>query len=148
MKRSFLVFLRFSFYLVTISLGVGVVLFLVVSKEEGGDRLLEYSAIASASATVAIAVLTLVLAIETWRMRNQQYAQIQQEKVNSVRPLVVVELAEGRVINDRMIVVKNLGKGIAFDVSFEVAGEGGCPDVESKIVDYISGHGFIKKRYA
>nr|WP_298251119.1 hypothetical protein [uncultured Halomonas sp.] len=142
---KFLSSLRVVFYVAIIASGIAVVSFLVISQREGVGNLVEYSAIVSASATVAIAVLTLVLAIETWRMRNQQYSQIQKEKINSVMPLVVVELAEGRVINDRMIVIKNLGRGIAFDVTFEVSGEGGCPDVEERIIKYISGHGFIKK---
>lgn len=145
MIRKSLPALRVIFYFSIIALGMGVISFLVLSQRGGTGSLIEYSAIVSASATVAIAVLTLVLAIETWRMRNQQYSQIQQEKVNSVRPLVVVELAEGRVINDRMIVIKNLGRGIAFDVSFEISGEGGCSPVEEKIIKYISGHGFVKK---
>ncbi len=128
-----------------IALGVVIISFLVLSQKREAEDLIGYSAIISASATVAIAVLTLVLETETWRMRSQQYSQIQQDKINSVRPLVVVELVEGRVINDRMIAIKNLGRGIAFDVTFEVSGEGGCPRVEEKIIEYISGHGFIKK---
>ncbi|WP_311945598.1 hypothetical protein [Halomonas piscis] len=145
MIRKIFSALRVIFYISIISSGIVIILFLVLAKSRATESLIEYTSIVSASATVAIAILTLVLAIETWRMRNQQYSQIQKDKVNSVRPLVVVELAEGRVINDRMIVIKNLGRGIAFDVNFEIAGEGRCHHVEDKIINYISEHGFIKR---
>lgn len=145
MVRKILSALRIIFYLVIIGLGIGIISFLVLSQINTPERTIGYSTLVSSASTVAIAILTLVLAMETWRMRNQQYSQIQQEKINSVRPLVVVELSEGRVIDDRTIVIKNLGKGIAFDVVFEVLGEGSCPHIEKIIISKIKEHGFIKK---
>lgn len=139
-------YLKSTLYFMVCFFGMSVVAFLIFSGlKNDQETAVFYSAIATSGATVAIAILTMVLAIETWSMRNQQQAQIRQEVINSVRPLVVVELAEGRVINDRMIVIKNLGKGIAFDVTFSIYKEGVSPEAEEKIIDRIEEHGFIKK---
>lgn len=137
---------RTFMYFVVCIFGILVVAFLIYSGfENEKETAVFYSAVATSGATVAIAILTMVLAIETWRMRNQQQRQIRQEVINSVRPLVVIELVEGRVINDRTMLIKNLGKGIAFNVSFEIVGEGCSPEAEEKIIDRISSHGFVKK---
>ncbi|WP_447955630.1 hypothetical protein [Vreelandella sp. EE7] len=138
--------IRGVLYFFVCALGIGVVAFLIYSGfENEQETAVFYSAVATSAATVAIAILTMVLAIETWRMRNQQHEQIKKEVINSVRPLVVVEISEGRVINDRIILIKNMGKGIAFDVGFEVTGEGNSPEAEEKIIKNISDHGFIKR---
>lgn len=139
-------YLKSFLYFMVCFFGMSVVAFLIFSGlKNDQETAVFYSAIATSGATVAIAILTMVLAIETWSMRNQQQRQIQQEVINSVRPLVVTELIEGRVINDRTMVIKNLGKGIAFNVSFEISGEGVSPEAEEKIIDRISSHGFVKK---
>lgn len=139
-------YLKSFLYFFVCLFGMSVVAFLIfIGLRNDQETAVFYSAIATSGATVAIAILTMVLAIETWSMRNQQQRQIQQEVINSVRPLVVIELVEGRVINDRTMVIKNLGKGIAFNVSFEIVGEGSSPEAEEKIIDRISSHGFVKK---
>lgn len=139
-------FLRALLYVCACSFGVSVVAFLILSGIiRDQETAVFYSSVATSGATVAIAILTMVLAVETWRMRNQQQRQIQQEIISSVRPLVVVELAEGRVINDRTIIIKNLGKGIAFNVSFKIEERGNSLHAEREIVERISEHGFVKK---
>lgn len=136
---------RGIFYFLVFMLSAFAVVFLIKVSVEQPNLLGGYSAMVGALATVSIAALTCVLALETWRMRNQQYAQIQKQRTDEVKPLVVFELAEGRVINDRTMVIKNLGRGIAYDVSFEIRRYNPGLKSEDVLVDRLNAHGVIKK---
>lgn len=74
----------------------------------------------AALATVAIAVLTLVLAMETWRLRAAQTAQIEELRRDSLRPNVEFYLlpapASFQFIN---VHIENNGKGAAKNIRFD-----------------------------
>lgn len=74
----------------------------------------------SALATLAIAILTFVLARETWELRKAQSAQLDGVRLESIRPNVSVSLETSMVgMKFADVKVKNLGKGIARNVSIE-----------------------------
>lgn len=74
----------------------------------------------AALATVAIALLTLVLAMETWRLRAAQTAQIEELRRDSLRPNVEFYLlpapASFQFIN---VHIENNGKGAAKNIRFD-----------------------------
>jgi len=73
----------------------------------------------SAVATVAIAVLTFVLAKETWYLREAQIEQVNELRVQSIRPNVAVKFFSSKIsFNLMMLEISNLGKGIARNVRF------------------------------
>ncbi|WP_429052148.1 hypothetical protein [Aeromonas rivipollensis] len=73
-----------------------------------------------AIATVSIAVLTFILAKETWHLRNAQISQLNEIRRESMRPNVIVNIQPSIVsISFWDVVIQNLGKGIAKNVSFE-----------------------------
>lgn len=74
----------------------------------------------SAVATVAIAVLTFVLAKETWYLREAQIEQVNDLRVQSIRPNVSVKFFSSKIsFNLMMLEISNLGKGIARNVRFK-----------------------------
>lgn len=74
----------------------------------------------SALATVAIAVLTFILAKETWYLRLAQNAQIAEIRKDSVRPTLSFSLQNNLASFHFMdVLVKNSGKGTAYDIKFE-----------------------------
>lgn len=73
-----------------------------------------------AIATVSIAVLTFILAKETWHLRSAQIEQLNEIKKEAMRPNVVVNVQPSMVsISFWDVVIQNLGKGIAQNVTFE-----------------------------
>lgn len=73
-----------------------------------------------AIATVSIAVLTFILAKETWHLRNAQIEQLNEIRKEAMRPNVVVNVQPSMVsISFWDVVIQNLGKGIAQNVTFE-----------------------------
>lgn len=81
------------------------------------------SAIISAIATFIIALLTIVLAVETWRLRRTQDAQINTNRKEAMRPHVEIFL-ESSIVGFQFIVLKveNIGRGIARHITFEIEG--------------------------
>lgn len=74
----------------------------------------------SALATVAIAVLTFVLAKETWYLREAQIEQVNELRLQSIRPNVSIKFFSSPIsFNLMMLEVSNLGKGIARNVRFK-----------------------------
>ncbi len=73
----------------------------------------------AALATVSIAVLTFVLAKETWSLRKSQTEQLNQLRLESIRPNIVVNIqpsaGDPRMLD---VVIQNLGKDTAHNVVF------------------------------
>jgi len=92
----------------------------------------------SALATVAIAVLTFVLAKETWYLREAQIEQVNELRVQSIRPNVSIKFFSSPIsFNLMMLEVSNLGKGIARNVRFKFYDRNGneIKATENAIVD-------------
>ncbi|MEQ5802548.1 hypothetical protein [Halomonas sp. H10-9-1] len=92
----------------------------------------------SAIATVTIAVLTFVLAKETWYLREAQIEQVNELRVQSIRPNVSVKFFSSRIaFNLMMLEISNLGKGIARNVRFKFYDKSGneIKATENAIVD-------------
>lgn len=132
------------FYFLLVSILAAAIAFIAYTYKIDSTAGIEYSSLVSSFATLAIAILTVILAIETWSLRSLQNQQIRMDKINSVQPLVTLELVEGNSINDRNVVVRNLGKGIAFDVSFEFLSENESGISDAFIIDKLNSHGFIR----
>lgn len=79
------------------------------------------SAIISAIATSIIAFLTIVLAVETWRLRRTQDAQIDNNRKENIRPHIEIFL-ESSVVGFQFILfkVENIGRGLARSIRFEI----------------------------
>lgn len=89
----------------------------------------------SALATVAIAILTFVLAKETWYLREAQIAQVNELRIQSIRPNVSVKLFSSPISLNLMILeVSNLGKGIARNICFKFYDRDGSEIKESDSV--------------
>ncbi len=74
----------------------------------------------SAIATVSITILTFFLAKETWHLRRAQIEQLNEMKKESMRPNVVVNVQPSMIsISFWDVIIQNLGKGIAQNVTFE-----------------------------
>lgn len=74
----------------------------------------------SAIATVVIAILTIVLAKETWSLRDAQIKQLEELKLENIRPNVGIELKSSRVgVNFLDVNIMNHGKGIAKLIKFK-----------------------------
>lgn len=85
---------------------------------------IENPAVATAAAslaTVAIAFLTFIMAAEARALRFAQYAQMEEVRKESIRPLIEIFIEQPenyfQVFNIR---VENVGKGIAKDISFNL----------------------------
>lgn len=80
----------------------------------------------TASATVAISILTFVLAKETWHLRLAQIRQIEDLRIESIRPSLEFYLLSAPASVQFMNVnIENNGKGVAKNISFEFLGENG-----------------------
>ncbi|MDN5502872.1 MAG: hypothetical protein L0H10_03475 [Comamonas sp.] len=95
----------------------------------GGDGKLAadtLSAWVGAIATVAIAILTFILARETWYLRLAQIRQIDELKIEAMRPsLEFYILSTQASIHMMNAHIQNNGKGVARNVSFKFYGNGG-----------------------
>ena len=92
----------------------------------------------TAFATVAIAVLTFVLAKETWYLRLSQILQVEELRIESIRPSLEFYLLSAPASFQFMNVhIENNGKGAAKNVFFEFSGENGhkLNDHERMVVD-------------
>ena len=86
----------------------------------------------TAAATVMITVLTLILAVETWRLRAAQSAQIQNLQRESIQPSVSLSLSSNAAgIHFMDAKVANTGKGIAKKIKFSFRDRGGSPAIEA-----------------
>lgn len=105
-----------------VALPLTLILGIFVGTQIQFDNILHADSLSSwitAMATVAIAVLTFVLAKETWYLREAQIQQVNELRIQSIRPNVSIQLLHSPVsYNLMMIEVKNLGKGIAKNVRF------------------------------
>lgn len=73
----------------------------------------------TAAATVVITVLTFILAVETWRLRAAQSAQIENLHRESIQPSVSLSLSTNPAgIHFMDAKVANTGKGIAKNIRF------------------------------
>lgn len=73
----------------------------------------------SAAATVVITILTFILAIETWRLRSAQTAQIEKLQQESIQPNVSLSLTSNAAgVHFMDAVISNSGKGIARNIRF------------------------------
>lgn len=84
------------------------------------------SAWVGAIATVAIAILTFILARETWYLRLAQIRQIDELKIEAMRPSLEFYILSAQASIHMMNAhIQNNGKGIARNVSFKFYGSSG-----------------------
>lgn len=86
----------------------------------------------TAAATVMVTVLTFILAVETWRLRATQSAQIENLHRESIQPNVSLSLnvnPAGIHFMDAKVV--NAGKGIAKNVRFYFMDRSGSPATDA-----------------
>ncbi|WP_310636241.1 hypothetical protein [Delftia acidovorans] len=84
------------------------------------------SAWVGAIATVAIAILTFILARETWYLRLAQIRQIDELKIEAMRPSLEFYILSAQASIHMMNAhIQNNGKGIARNVSFKFHGSSG-----------------------
>ncbi len=84
------------------------------------------SAWVGAIATVAIAILTFILARETWYLRLAQIRQIDELKIEAMRPSLEFYILSAQTSIHMMNAhIQNNGKGIARNVSFKFYGSSG-----------------------
>jgi hypothetical protein len=73
----------------------------------------------SAIATVSIAILTFILAKETWYLRAAQSEQLEQLRLDAIRPSVDFTFVTSKISMQFIeLEIKNTGKGIAQNISF------------------------------
>ena len=91
------------------------------------------SAWVAAGATVAIATLTFILARETWYLRLAQIRQIDELKIETIRPNLEFYLLSAPASFSMMNVhVQNNGKGTARNIKFEFFQEGSVDSIEQE----------------
>lgn len=100
----------------------------------------------SAIATVSIAILTFILAKETWYLRAAQNNQLEQLRLDAIRPSVDFAFKISDIhVQLLELEIKNTGKGIAQNVSFEFLNIDGRSELESNpIIDKLKELGAIK----
>jgi len=100
----------------------------------------------SAIATVSIAVLTFILAKETWYLRAAQLEQLEQLRLDSIRPSVDFAFKISKVsVHLLELEIKNNGKGIAQNVSFEFKPVGDNLElIDNPIIEKLKELGAIK----
>jgi len=86
----------------------------------------------TAAATVMITVLTFILAVETWRLRATQSAQIENLHREGIQPSVSLSLSANPAgIHFMDAKVVNTGKGIAKNVRFSFMDRSGSPATDA-----------------
>ena len=86
----------------------------------------------TAASTVMITVLTFILAVETWRLRSAQSAQIANLHRESIQPSVSLSLNENPAgIHFMDVKVVNMGKGIAKNIKFSFRDRSGSLATET-----------------
>lgn len=86
----------------------------------------------TAAATLMITVLTFVLAVETWRLRAIQSAQIEKLHRESIQPSVSLSLSPNQAgIHFMDAKVANTGKGIAKNIRFSFRSRAGSPATDT-----------------
>lgn len=86
----------------------------------------------TAAATVMITVLTFILAVETWRLRATQSAQIENLHREAIQPNVSLSLSSNPAgIHFMDAKVANTGKGIAKNVRFSFIDRSGSPATDA-----------------
>lgn len=140
-SQNYLVFLVVVLSIVSpIFLLVGI----VIGDMLGASTLLTADSISSwvsALATVAIAVLTFILAKETWYLRLAQNEQIAEIRRDSIRPTVYFSLQKNRAaFNFIDVVIKNCGKGTAYEIKFDFLDKNMHPIVsgDNVVVDALN----------
>lgn len=101
-----------------------------------------------ASATVVIALLTLILAAESWRLRRNQDAQIENIRKESIQPQIEFFIEQSatsfQFFNLR---VENVGKGVARDISFRLITRNKCfLASEDYLISKLDTIGFFKNK--
>lgn len=86
----------------------------------------------TAAATVMITVLTFILAVETWRLRAAQSAQIENLHLESIQPSVSISLSTNPAgIHFMDARISNTGKGIAKNIRFSFRDRNGSPATDA-----------------
>ncbi|WP_153767999.1 hypothetical protein [Endozoicomonas sp. OPT23] len=100
----------------------------------------------AAIATVSIAILTFILAKETWHLRAAQSEQLEQLRLDAIRPSVDFNFKISDVhVQLLELEIKNCGKGIAQNVSFEFLSIDNESEPENNpILDKLKDLGAIK----
>jgi len=109
------------------------------------------SAWVGAIATAAIAILTFVLARETWYLRLAQIRQIEELKIEAMRPNLEFYLLSAQASIHMMNAhIQNNGKGVAKNISFKFVGgdSEGFKNKEELIVEKILALNMLKNGMA